>query len=258
MKSWVIRGLLACLAVLALTALPGGAAPAQVAVAADTLRNVRFGDHGTFERAVLDLGTADARGIVAPEYTASYREGDWVIRVGFPAVDNTFRSGGAGLGRAISRYYVVRSGGTARSLFVDVHLTDAAKSVRVFKLDNPARIAVDVTPGGTALFPKPKTGASAVVLQPRASSLSGPSRFTVSGYGRPFEASGAWRVKDSSGRIVSRGTYTTSDWYDTWGAFTFAAAYPVNLSGHTGAIEAGGLSPADGSFRGVAVPLRFR
>ncbi|HET7478741.1 MAG TPA: Gmad2 immunoglobulin-like domain-containing protein [Rubrobacteraceae bacterium] len=251
------RGWLASLAVLALAMLMAGAAPAQATVP-DTIQNVRFGDHTTFERAVIDLGHGGVPGQVAPTFSSSYRQGDWIVRVDLLSVTATARTDGSGLGRAISKYYVVRSRSSTGNMFVDFHLTGAAKSVNVFKLDNPARIVVDVTPGGTTLFPRPVTGASTVVTRPRTDMLVGPDTFIVSGYGRPFEASGVWRIKNASGTVVRRGTYTTSDWAATWGAYKFSAGYPSSLSGHSGTLQVGELSPKDGSFMGVSVPLRFR
>lgn len=252
-----VRGWLANLAILVLAMLVAGAAPAQAAVP-DAIQNVRFGDHTTFERAVIDLGHGGAPAQSAPTFSSSYRQGDWIVRVNLPSVTGTVRTDGSGLGRAISKYYVVRSRSSAGSLFVDFHLTGAAKSVNVFEMDNPARIVVDVTPGGTTLSPRPVTGASTVVTRPRADNLVGPDAFTVSGYGRPFEASGVWRIKNASGAVVSRGIYTTSDWMMTWGAYKFSGSYPSSLSGHKGTLQVGDLSPKDGSFRGVSAPLRFR
>lgn len=251
------RGWLANLAILALAMLMVGGAPAQATVP-DTIQNIRFGDHTTFERAVIDLGHGGVPAQSAPTFSSSYKQGDWIVRVNLPSVTATSTTDGSGLGRAISKYYVVRSRSSTGSLFLDFHLTGAAKSVNVFKLDNPARIVVDVTPGGTTLSPRPVTGASTVVTRPRTDNLVGPDTFTVSGYGRPFEASGVWRIKNASSIVVSRGIYTTSDWTTTWGAYRFSAGYPSSLSGHSGTLQVGELSPKDGSFRGVSVPLRFR
>lgn len=248
---------LACLAILGLMVLAVGATPAQ-ATETNTLQNVRFGDHVTFERAVIDLGHDRIPGQFAPTFSSSYRNGDWIARVKLPAVTATSKTDGAGLGRAISKYYVVRSPGTTGRLFVDFHLTGAARCVNVFKLDNPARIVIDVTPGATALFPRPVAGARTVVTKPRVGNLVGPGTFTVRGYGRPFEASGAWRIKDASGSVVRQGIYTTNDWMATWGSFKFSASYPAGLSGGNGTLHVGEFSPKDGTFEGVSVPLKFR
>ncbi len=224
----------------------------------DTLQGVSFEDHGTFERAVITLGKGSVPGDFAPTFSSSYRDGDSLARIKLPTVTKSLKTDGAGLSRAISRYYIVRSPGAARSLFVDFHLKGAAKSVSVYKLDNPVRIVIDVTPGGTMLLPKPATGARTVVTGPRARSLAGPRTFIVTGYGRPPEARGAWRIKNADGRVVRQGAYTTSDWAATWGSFKFSASYPSRLSGRRGTLQVGELSARDGRFRGVSVPMRFR
>ncbi len=264
--NWLGHKRLACLAILGLMLLALGATSAQAtaeataqATVTDTLQNVRFGDHVTFERAVIDLGHDRIPGQFAPTFSSSYRDGDWIATVKLPMVTATSKTDGAGLGQAISKYYVVRSPGTTAGLFVDFHLTDAARSVDVFKLDNPARIVIDVTPGETTLFRRPALGARTVVVtKPRAGNLVGPATFTVTGYGRPFEASGAWRIKDAGGSVVRQGTYTTNDWTETWGSFKFSASYPARLSGRAGTLQVGEFSPKDGAFEGVSVPLKFR
>ncbi|HEX2728711.1 MAG TPA: Gmad2 immunoglobulin-like domain-containing protein [Rubrobacteraceae bacterium] len=241
-----------CLTILVLAALLGATASAQAA-APDTVKGVRFGDHTTFERAVIDLGP----GNLSPDYSSSYREGDWVVRVKLPTVDSTLKTGGKGLGRAISRYYVVRTRNTAGGMFVDLHLTDAARSVRIFDLNDPARIVVDVVPGGQLLYPSPAVGPRTVVMRPRAGTEVGPGSFVVSGYGRPFEARGAWLIKDGSGNVVRRGMYATGDWSAAWGAFGFTPGYPPTLSGHRGTLVVGAYSSRDGRFEGISIPLRF-
>ena len=221
----------------------------------DTLRNVRFGDHGTFERAVIDLGfdnTTPAN--TAPLYTWS--ETNEIVRVELPTVNDTSKSDGAGLNKAISRYYVVRAPGRTGNLYVDFHLTETAQSVNVFTLDNPARIVVDVTPGGTPLATRPAVGA-AVVVAPLGGIKVGPNLFRVTGYGRPFETFGSWRIRDSDDNVVQEGNYRTTDWAATWGTFGFAAVYPTTLSGETGTLQVGEFG-GDSHFTGVSVPLEFR
>lgn len=225
-----------------------GAAPAG------GITDVRFGDHLTHERAVLDfLASPTAE---PPRYSWSYREGDTVIRVRLPETRAAAEAGGRGLGRAISHYRVVRA--EPGWLYVDLHLTGAARSVNVFALDAPGRIVVDVAPGGTQLFASPAHANNTYVMAPRPGATVGPGELRVSGYARPFEASGVWRLKDAGGRIVSRGIYTTTDWTSAWGVYRFQADYPAALSGGRGTLEIGSLSARDGSFSGVSVPVRFR
>jgi hypothetical protein len=132
-----------------------GAGTAQ-ATETDILQKVRFEDHGTFERAIITLGQRRVPGDFAPTFSSSYRDGDSIARIQLPSTTQTTKTDGPGLSRAISRYYVVRSPGRTKSLFVDFHLTKAARAVKVYKLDNPARIVIDVTSGGKTLYPRPQ------------------------------------------------------------------------------------------------------
>ncbi|MGI9050339.1 MAG: Gmad2 immunoglobulin-like domain-containing protein [Rubrobacteraceae bacterium] len=252
-----MRRLFALLFVSALVVLPVGTASAKPMVA-DTLRDVRSGDHGTYERMVLDLGSSKAPADYTPYYSWARVAGGTVVRIQLPTVDSTLKTDGKGLGGGISRYYVVRekSGG---SMFVDVHLKDTAGPVNVFYLNYPGRIVIDVPTGGSLNpYPKAAFGKNVVLMQPRAGYIVGPDIFTAEGYGRPFEATGSWRLKDSTGAVVSRGSYKTSDWAETWGRFSFSLDYPASLGGSSGTLEVGRYSARNGSFEGVSVPLKFR
>lgn len=224
------------------------------AAPAGGVTDVRFGDHITHERAVLDFRASPTG--EPPRVSWSYRTGDTVVRLRLPETRATATAGGPGLGRAISHYRVVRT--SPGWLYVDLHLTGAARSVNVFTLDAPGRIVVDVAPGGTQLFASPAHANGTYVMAPRPGAAVGPGEFRVGGYARPFEASGVWRLKDSDGRIVRSGLYTTTDWTTAWGAYGFRTGYSATLSGERGTLEVGSLSARDGSFRGVSVPLRFR
>jgi hypothetical protein len=234
-----------------------GTAAAQGVGTADTVRDVRFGDHGSFERAVVDLGAGEFPADFAPNYRWAYTDGGTILRLVLPTVSSTLTTDGFGLDEAISRYYVVRSLGGNR-MSVEFHLTDAAGPATVFYLNDPARIVVDVPTSGQNFYPEPALGETVVVKQPRAGYTVGPGIFTVTGYARPFEAQGSWRVKDVFGNVVREGQYLTSDWATTWGRFAFTADYPAYLDGMSGTLEVGEYSARDGSFRGVAVPLAFR
>lgn len=248
----------ASLIALVLVLLSATPPAAQSAGVADTLLDVRFGDHGTYERAVLDLGSARTPADFVPYYRWARINGSTVLRVRLPTVDSTRKTDGKGLGVGISRYYVVRASDRG-SLFVDLHLTDSAGPVNVFYLNHPARIVVDVPEtGGDSPHPGAAFGESAVIMKPRKGSTVGPEAFSVTGYGRPFEARGTWRVKNAAGKVVRDGSYETSDWSGTWGRFAFTTSYPASLEGREGVLEVGEQSARDGKFRGVSVPLRFR
>ena len=252
MRGYTLVSLLVALAFAASVAAEPGARSVEAApLGAGSLTDARFGDHLTHERAVLDF-----RGGAAPEFGWSYKRGDTVVRVRLPETQAASVTGGAGLGRAISHYRVVRS--QNGWLFVDLHLKGAARSVNVFELRSPGRIVVDVTPGGLQTISSPSHANGMYIMSPRVGNAVGPGEFRVSGYGRPFEASGAWRLKDSGGKVVSRGTYTTADWASAWGAYSFRATYPERLSGQRGTLEVGQFSAKDGSFSGASSPVRLR
>lgn len=253
-----MRRLLLILCITALTAFVAGPATAQQAMgSADTVLDVRFGDHVTYERAVIDLGRDTLPSNFVPYYSWTKLDGGAILHVHMPSVTSTKTTDGRGLGMAFSRYYVTRAerGG---HLDVDLQLTGSAGSANVFYLNYPARIVVDIPTNGQNAYPKATYGSSTVVTQPRAGYTVGPDVFTVVGYGRPFEAQGDWRIKNSSGEVVKTGSYTTTDWASTWGRYSFTVKYPDSMSGKSGTLEVGGLSAKDGSFEGVSVPLSFR
>lgn len=255
-----MKRLVACLVVLGVALAMGavtGAAVAQTAGPADTVWDARFGDHGSFERAVIDLGYTGAPADFAPDYQWATNGRGSILRVVLPTAAATRTTDGFGLGRGISRYYVVRSLSGER-LAVEFHLTDAAGTPEVFSLNYPGRIVVDVPTTGQNFYPDPVVGENVVVKQPRAGYVVGPGIFTVTGYARPFEARGVWRIRDASGNVAREGTYLTSDWATTWGRFAFSADYPAYLAGGSGTLEIGEYSARDGSFVGTSVPLSFR
>lgn len=235
-----------------------GAASAHPVGSADTLQEVRFGDHVSYERAVLDLGWDQVPADYTPYYWWTRIDGGTILRVHLPTVSSTSTTEGEGLGMGISRYYVTRAFGPGGHLDVDLHLTDAAGPVNVFYLNYPARVVIDVPLNGENFYPEPAIGEKFVLTQPREGYTVGPGSVTVVGYGRPFEARGAWRMKDADGEVVSRGSYSTTDWSSAWGRFSFTVDYPASLSGERGLLEVGESSAKDGSFEGVSVPLTFR
>lgn len=255
LRSWTV--FLTTVALLLAWAGPASApASAQTAVA-DTLLAVRFGDHGSFERAVLDLGGDGGPSIFVPYYTWRRIQGGTVVRIQLPTVDSTEKTDGEGLGIGVSRYYAVRAA-DREHIFVDLYLDRSAGAVFLYYLNDPARIVVDVPTGANNPYPVAKFGKRAVITQPRDGFVVGPGVFRANGYARPFEAQGDWRIKSASGKVVREGSYTASDWSGTWGRFAFTAQYPASLSGQRGRLEVGERSARDGKFEGVSVPLAFR
>lgn len=252
-----MKRLFACFAIVLVAMLAMGTASAQTTGPADTVWDVRFGDHGSFERAVIDLGYADVPADFAPDYRWTTNGRGTIVRVALPTVSSTYTTDGFGLGQGISRYYVPRSL-NGEQLAVEFHLTEAAGTPEVFFLNYPARIVVDVPTTSQNFNPKPVVGENVVVKQPRAGYTVGPDIFTVTGYARPFEAQGIWSIKDAFGNVAREGIYFTSDWTTTWGRFAFTADYPAYLSGQGGTLELGEYSARDGSFVGTSVPIAFR
>lgn len=252
MRGYTLVSLLVALALAASVAAEPSSRSAEAAPVGTSggLTDVRFGDHIAHERAVLDFRSA-----AAPEFDWSYRPGDTVVRVRLPETQAAFVTGKSGLGRAISHYRVVRT--KPGWLFVDLHLKGAARSVNVFELRDPGRVVVDVRPGGLLTIPSPARADGTYVMTPRGGAEVGPGEFRVSGYGRPFESTGTWRLENSAGKVVDRGFYTTADWTGAWGTYSFRVAYPERLSGQRGTLEVGEISARDGSFEGAVVPLRF-
>lgn len=263
-------------AMVAAAALLGDATPTRAqeesttstadASSGGALAGVSFRDHGTFERAVINVRTADGE---APRFSSQHASGARVIRVSMPEVMRAERPDGVNpaAGAALGRYYAVRHPSAALGqdpsggLFVDVHLREPIRSVRVLTLDDPARILVDVFPAepGSAMAPPPAISSNVVTLSPRARTTVGPEAVSVTGYARPPGAQGVWRIKNANGRIVSRGAYSTNDWLEMWGFYAFDAPYPASLAGGRGTLEVGYASPADGSFSaGTSIPVSFR
>lgn len=251
-----MRRLMVLLTAVALALCIVGTVPAGAATAADTLLDVRFGDHGSYERAVLDLGVGKNPAQLVPYYEWNRIAGDTVLRVQLPSVDSTMTTGGDAIGRTISRYYTVRAM-DGKHLFVDLVLEEDAGPVTVFYMGYPARIVVDVPTGGANSSRLPAAGERAVIMRPRANFDVGPDEITVKGYARPFEGQGDWRIKNSAGKVVREGSYKTTDWSTTWGRYRFTAEYPDSMSGRRGVLQVGENSARDGRFEGVSVPLDF-
>ena len=126
-------------------------------------------------------------------------------------------------------------------------------------LENPARIVVDLAPtgGDRAWF-----GLGPTIEQRLPANLRADTPFQLTGWDRPFEAQGQWRVyrvddlisfepdtplkldnyAASDLDLVASGPYSTSGWTDAWGAF--AAEFP-GLEPGIYAVLVGSTSPRD-------------
>lgn len=138
-----------------------------------------------------------------------------------------------------------------RWVYVDLHVGDPAEA-HVFALESPARVVVDLKPGGGAI-PEPTDEVNnVVVLEPRPGEASYP--LTVSGYSRLFEANTVVRLEVDGEEVLEDFTTATA-WADAWGH------YSVTIEdGPTGAVtlHVGDYSARDGTWSGAEIELSMR
>jgi hypothetical protein len=138
-----------------------------------------------------------------------------------------------------------------RTTWVDLHLAAPAEAFAAV-LREPARVVVDLRPGGGGVPEPPVAGDRVVVLEPRPGATAYPLRIT--GYARTFEANVVIRLEQGGEDRVE--TFTTAtDWVDAWGHFTLTVA-----EGPTGPVRlhVGEHSARDGTWQGVVVDLELR
>jgi Immunoglobulin-like domain of bacterial spore germination len=218
---------------------------------ADTVLGVRYGDHGYYERAVIDLGTGREPADAVPGWTLESPEGEGLLRVYLPSVTATYVSDGTFGEGLLGSFYVVRApdGG----VFVD-YFARKAFLYRVLELQDPARLVVDFEPTGEALkAPLPAQGGNTVLLEPSPKALiSDP--LTVSGYSRNPEATNTIILTGPHRKVLMRRTVRSNDWSHTWGYFEATLDLPP-FSGK-GTLKVGTGNARDGSFEGVEIPVR--
>jgi hypothetical protein len=226
--------------------------------AADTGDARRIGDlrweaHDGCERFVIDLladgGTAAGR---AGAVTAEVLRHLGVVRVTLREVETVDPGATEVLmaGELAASAYAVWSP-DGRWTYVDVHLASAAEA-HVATLDNPARVIVDLRPGGGAVPGRAPRADRLVVLQPREGLATYP--LTVTGYSRTFEANVVVRL-EQEGRDVVQDFTTATAWVDAWGHYSL-----VIPEGPTGPVvlHVGEHSARDGTWEGVAIRLQLR
>jgi hypothetical protein len=160
-------------------------------------------------------------------------------------------------GQLADQAFIVRSASGSGSLFVDVHLATPSEA-RVLALGLPARVVVDLKPGGGPLGSSAEQlfgtqdPAGVVVLSPVAGAASYPLRIT--GYARTFEANVVAEVRQG-GQRVAQTFGMASDYIEAWGVFELTIS-----TGPAGEIDlfVGEYSAADGSERGVIIRLTMR
>jgi hypothetical protein len=226
--------------------------------AADTGDARRIGDlrweaHDGCERFVIDLladgGAAAGR---AGAVTAEVLRHLGVVRVMLREVETVDPGATEVLlaGDLAGSAYAVWSP-DGRWTYVDVHLASAAEA-HVATLDDPARVIVDLRPGGGAVPGRAPRADRLVVLQPREGSATYP--LTVTGYSRTFEANVVVRL-EQGGRDVVQDFTTATAWVDAWGHYSL-----VIPEGPTGPVvlHVGEHSARDGTWEGVAIRLQLR
>jgi hypothetical protein len=205
------------------------------------------------ERFVIDLegedgAAAGSAGAVAAEVLrdlgvvrVSLRDVRWVDP---EATDATFD------GELARAAYSVWSP-DGRWTFVDLHLASEAEAFAT-ALPDPARVVVDLRPGGGAVPTPPATARHVVVLEPRAGTAAYP--LTVTGYARTFEANVVVRV-EQDGEDVHETFTTATAWADAWGHYSLTIddgpSGPIRL-------HVGDYSARDGTWEGAVVDLTLR
>jgi hypothetical protein len=205
------------------------------------------------ERVTLGLARADGMPAATPgQVQAELRRDLGVIRVSLLDVDQVSPTAtdarfDGPLGRAA---WVVRSP-DGPWLYTDVQLGDAAEAqVRLGR--DPARIEIDLRPGGGPLPAPPAISTRTVVLAPRPGRSVYP--LTITGHARTFEANVVARLEQQGTSHVEAFT-TATGYLDAWGAYTLTLddgpAGPVTL-------HVGEYSARDGTWEGVAIDLDLR
>lgn len=214
---------------------------------------LRWEAHDGCERFVIDLaagGDSAARtiGSVRGEFLRTLG----VVRVTLPtmaevdadATDARFD------GPLVRRAYVVRAPDGA-GMYVDLHLGEAAEADLTI-LGEPARVVVDLRPGGDVVGGSPATHTRVVVVRPQGGVATYPLEIT--GYGRTFEANIVARLVHDGTDVAEQFTTATA-WADAWGHYSLSIP-----SGPPGDVElhVGQHSARDGTWEGVRIPLTMR
>jgi len=164
-----------------------------------------------------------------------------VIRIALPDIAHASITDGIFESPLVDRAYVVRA--QDGSLYVDAHLSAPAMA-RAEIVQSPARVVIQLEPGGEELpTPAPRNDL-VVLLTPREHQVTYP--LTVSGYARTFEANVVIRILQG-GSIASERVTTATDYLEAWGEFS-----SVFESGPQGTVQ---LVVGEGSGEDVSVDL---
>jgi hypothetical protein len=227
-----------------------GTVPVEAAVEgdADRVAELRWESHTGCERFVIDLEAGEGMPAASPgEVRAQVLRDLGVVRLSLRRVewvdpetaDVTFDG-------ALARAAYAMWSPDGRWVDVDLHLASEAEA-HVTTLTDPARVVVDLRPGGGPVPPPPASGGQVVVLQPRSGDASYP--LTVTGYARTFEANVVARI-EQGGQTIEETFTTATAWADAWGHFsiTIQQGPPGPIVLHIGEYSA-----RDGTWRGAAV-----
>jgi hypothetical protein len=217
---------------------------------ANRVSDLRWERHPGCERFVVDLvGEDDSPASMPGDVRVEVLRELGVVRVSLRDVEwvdpgATEESFGGPLARAA--YSVWSPDG--RWVHVDVHLGDAAEA-HATVLRDPARVVVDLRPGGGPVPEPAPSDDRVVVLQPRPGPVSYP--FQVTGYARTFEANVVARLEQQGEAVFD--TFTTATaWVDAWGHYSITVR-----DGPAGnvVLHVGEHSARDGTWEGVAVEI---
>jgi hypothetical protein len=220
---------------------------------ANVVSGLRAETHSGCERFVIDLATdAGATASTTGPVRASVLRELGVVRISLTGVaqvdaNSTQATFPGTLGRAA---YAVWSN-EGRWVYVDLHLGAPAEA-SVMTLANPARVVVDLRPGGGPVPAPPASFTRAVVLQPRAGSASYP--LTITGYARTFEANVVARLMQNGTKVHESFTTATA-WADAWGHYSITI--PSGPGGPV-TLQVGEYSAKDGEWTGATVRLDMR
>lgn len=210
---------------------------------------LRWAAHDGCERFVIELqnasGSADQR---TGAVLVDFRRELGIVRIQLASATEVLpeATDAEFPGELAARAFVVRA--TDGSLYVDLHLREAAQAA-AFLLESPARVVVDLRPGGAELPEPAAIDGLTVVLEPRSGGSSYPLR--VAGYARHFEANVVVRMVQDGVTAFER-SISSTDWTEAWGEFA------LNLdNGPRGnvSLEVGDYSARDGKWEGVAIEL---
>jgi hypothetical protein len=220
---------------------------------ADSVSGLRWEAYEGCERFVIDLeGEGDAAAARAGRVEARVLRDLGVVRISLPDVQYVAPDAtDARFGGSLARAAYVMWADEGRWIDVDVHLADAAEA-HVAVLEDPARVVVDLRPGGGAVPEPPAEDSRVVVLDPRPGAVSYP--LTVTGYARTFEANVVARL-ERGGEEVATDFTTATAWADAWGHFTIT--FREGPSGSV-VLHVGEHSARDGTWEGVEVELEMR